>query len=207
VVILIVFPQVNALFLWRDLGVSKVKPFVVKVRLISKIIRKHISNVFFGNQTGFVGPATRHILQSVSATSCENHGTVVLHNSLDDSTVTFTTQPKSTQSISNKRIGSALNKNAVWLKGSQNSLVNVFEYKIVGIVSAAFLQRNIDFKVRTKAFSMVIGVSSTRIEILNLVVLMQGQSHDSIGILESHLNPVPVMDINVYVEDFVEVIK
>ena len=180
------------------------KQIAIEIPSILKLLWQLSTDILLSNQTSLIGPASWHICQCITTSSSEDHRTVILHDSLQNSTVSFAAQSKPAESIPNQGVSSTLDKNTVGHKGLQNSLKNALEYKIISLISAALLKRNINLKVGAQSSSIFLDLASPRIEILDLIILMKRQSKNSIGVLKGLLDSIPMMDVYVYIEDSIE---
>lgn len=113
-------------------------------------------------------------------------------------------EPEPPKPVPNKGVCSALDKNAVWKKWQHHSFQNSPKDIVVLIISDSLLKRDIDFVVASKAGPRVLCPSRSRKKVFSFIELMKGQGQYSIGVLEGLLDSVPMMDIDVNIENFIE---
>lgn len=105
---------------------------------------------------------------------------------------------EASETITRQAITTALKNDSLWLVVVHDSLNDWLEDGLVGGVIDAITKREIDGVVLALTNTNVAKLTSSR-EVL--AILVEGDGHDTIGSVESLLDAITVMDVNVNVED------
>lgn len=112
--------------------------------------------------------------------------------------MTFHAQVEAAQSVSGKTITTTLKYNSFWSVVFHDSFDDRFEDRFVGGIVNPISKRKVDRVVLALSDTIVTELTSPR-EVLSIFV--EGSSHDSVGGIESFLNTITVMDIDVNVKN------
>ena len=105
---------------------------------------------------------------------------------------------EASKTIARQAVTTTLKNNSLWLVVIHDSLDNWLEDGLVGGVIDAITKREVD--------GVVLALANTNITELTsswevLAVLVEGDGHDTVGGIESLLNAITVVNININVED------
>ena len=111
--------------------------------------------------------------------------------------MTFYRQVEATQTISRQTIGSSLQKNGFRSEILYDFGDDRFEDHLETFIIKSLVEGKVDGMVRTRIFSNIVNMSGSRKIVLEF---MERTGHNPIGQVESFLNTVSVVDINIDVQ-------
>jgi len=148
--------------------------------------------------TSFKRPSASDIAHSISTTTKYKCWNVELLDKLNAVGVAPHTEIEATKTITRQAVSATLKNDSLRLIIFHNSSDDWFEDVLVGLIIDAVAKGEIDRIVLAGADTNVTELASTR-EVL--AILMEGDSHDSVGCVESLLDTVTVVNVDVNVED------
>lgn len=147
--------------------------------------------------TSLVTPSARDIPHRIAATTKNEGGEVETADEVD--TVGMTTHAKieASQAIAGQTVSAALEHNGIRLVVGHDGRNNRLEDGLVGLIGDAIAKRKVDSVILADTDSNVPQLACSR-EVL--AILVEGNSHDTVGSIESLFDAIAVVDVNVDVE-------
>jgi hypothetical protein len=145
-----------------------------------------------------VGPGAGNIAHSIATATKDEGGQAEALDVVDTVGVALHAEVEASKSIAGQRVGTALEDDGLGLVELHDVLDDGLKDGLVRLVVDAVAEREVDRVVLAAADADVAKLAGTG-EVL--AVLVEGDSHDAICGVESLLNAVAMMDIDVDVED------
>lgn len=148
--------------------------------------------------TSLVSPSTGDVAHGVATTTENQRGQTEALDVAHAVSVAIHAQIEATQTITRQTVTATLQDNSFGLVILHDVLDNGLENGFVGLVSDTVSQRVVDRVVFAASDTNVAKLTSTR-EVLS--VLVERDRHDTIGCVESLLDTVSMVNVNIDVED------
>ena len=157
-----------------------------------------VANLGAQHQPRLVGPAPRHVLNRVTASSQQHHRQPEALHEGQQLGMALDGQIEMAQFVLGEGVSSALDDQHIWDIGVHDFLHDLTEELDVGHIGHARLEGDVDCVVFAMVLADGIEGAGSREEVL--VVFVEADGHDAVGVVESLLYPVPVVNVNVQVQ-------
>jgi hypothetical protein len=178
-------------------GGRDVQAVVRSVVLEVVVVRQLVRDVLAHQQRRLVRPAARNVAHRVAAAPNDEHGDAELLAIVDAVAVALEGQVEAAESVAGQAVRAALQHDSCRGKLGHNPVHDGLEERAVAIVVHAVLERRVDGVVEALAVAFVAPVAGAG-EIL--AEFVQGQRHHAVARVESLLDSVTVVNVDVDVE-------
>ncbi|KAI6769544.1 hypothetical protein HG530_004173 [Fusarium avenaceum] len=162
------------------------------------VVRQSSFHLLANKNTGLKSPSTCDVSHCV-ATSTENQSRKVeALDKVDTVGMTIHAQVEATETITRQTVATTLQDNSLRLVVLHDVLNNRLEDRTVRRIGNTISERKVDGVVLSLSNTSIPKLTSSR-EIL--AILVERNGHDTVGGVESLLNTVTMMDIDINVED------
>ena len=151
-----------------------------------------------GQHGGLVCPGPGHVPHGVAAATEDKQWQPEVPDSLDTSAVTSEAEAEAAESVPSEAVRPRLEDNHRGLVVGHHRLEDGQEDVLVVLVINPLPQRNINRVELAGAGANLKQVSGAGKEVLS--VLVEAEGHDAVSEVESFLDPVPMMDVDINIE-------
>ena len=151
------------------------------------------------HQPGLVGPAPRHVLDGVAAPSQQDHRQAKTFHEGQQLRVSSDGQIEMSEFVLGEGVSSALDDKHIGDIGVHHFLHYLSEELDVGHIGHAWFEGHVHCVVFAVVLADGVERACPREEVF--VEFVETHRHNPVGVVEGLLHPVPVVDVNVEVED------
>mmetsp|Transcript_21127 Transcript_21127/g.35286 ORF Transcript_21127/g.35286 Transcript_21127/m.35286 type:complete len:256 (-) Transcript_21127:392-1159(-) len=161
------------------------------------VVRQFVGDLAFETNRGLKGPATSNVADSVTTASEDEHGDVEAFYKLDTIGVTLDREIEAAETVSGKRICSALHDDGLRFVNLDDLGDDGLEDAFVRFVIDSIFQWEVDRVILALSDSNILDVTCSRKVLAKLV---EGDTHHTIGGVEGLLDSITVVNVDVNVQ-------